>query len=287
MLVALRRVSFRVILHYGRIDEGQDFNGSIGRMTRVLRALTRSGLLVVATGAAVRAQAVTPRTSGPRPSGPAPAIAGAVVPLSPAATRKAEALLRDHLPCLGCHALGGTGGRVAPDLATVRTRRSSAYIAAMVDAPARVVPAAAMPRTPMPAATRELIIRYLQTRPGSAAGELPPPAAPAPPLRDGAALYAHWCAACHGATGKGDGPNAAALPVKPAAHADAAAMSRRPDDSLYDTIAGGGAIMNRSPRMPAFGESLSPAEIRALVAYIRTLCRCQGPAWSRDGGDTR
>jgi hypothetical protein len=39
--------------------------------------------------------------------------------------------------------------------------------------------------------------------------------------------------------------------------------------------------MNRSPRMPAFGATLSAAEIRALVRHIRTLCRCEGPAWSR------
>lgn len=233
--------------------------------------------VVVATAAAsaVRAQGAS---AGPAAAPPA---------ISVAAARKAEALLRDHLPCLGCHALGESGGRIAPDLATVRTRRSAAYIAAIVRDPAAVVPAAAMPRTPLPPATRALIIRYLQTRPGSAPEGAVPAAAPALPPRDGAALYAHWCAACHGATGKGDGPNASALPVKPSAHADAAAMSARPDDSLYDTIAAGGAIMNRSPRMPAFGESLTPAEIRALVAHIRTLCRCTGPAWSRDGSATR
>jgi mono/diheme cytochrome c family protein len=36
--------------------------------------------------------------------------------------------------------------------------------------------------------------------------------------------------------------------------------------------------------MPAFGGSLGTPDIRALVAYIRTLCKCQGPQWSRDGG---
>jgi mono/diheme cytochrome c family protein len=40
--------------------------------------------------------------------------------------------------------------------------------------------------------------------------------------------------------------------------------------------------MNRSPRMPAFGATLSSAEIRALVRHIRALCRCEGPAWSRN-----
>jgi hypothetical protein len=68
--------------------------------------------------------------------------------------------------------------------------------------------------------------------------------------------------------------------VKPAAHSDAGAMRQRPDDALFDTIAGGGAIMNRSPRMPAFGETLTGTQIRALVAHIRHLCRCAGPTWS-------
>jgi mono/diheme cytochrome c family protein len=57
-------------------------------------------------------------------------------------------------------------------------------------------------------------------------------------------------------------------------------MRARSDDALFDTIAGGGAIMNRSPRMPPFGETLSASEIRSLVAEIRRLCGCEGPSWS-------
>ncbi|AMW06530.1 hypothetical protein GEMMAAP_03745 [Gemmatimonas phototrophica] len=106
---------------------------------------------------------------------------------------------------------------------------------------------------------------------------------PAAGSTDGKTLYAQWCAGCHGATGKGDGPNAARLPVPPAKHGDGKAMSARSDDALFDTIEAGGAIMNKSHRMPAFGGSLTSLQIRALVQYIRTLCNCQPPAWSRDG----
>jgi mono/diheme cytochrome c family protein len=60
-------------------------------------------------------------------------------------------------------------------------------------------------------------------------------------------------------------------------------MSARSDDALFDTIHGGGAIMNRSPRMPGYGATLTRAEIRSLVAYIRTLCACRGPSWSTPG----
>lgn len=200
------------------------------------------------------------------------------------ARAKAESLLRDHLPCLGCHKLNGDGGTIGPDLTTVRERRSSAYIASIIADPQRVVPGLAMPRTAMPKSTRELITRYLASQPGSADGSAPV-SRPVPDVSgtpSGAALYAKWCAACHGETGRGDGPNAANLPVKPAVHSSRDAMTARPDDSLFDTIAAGGAVMNRSPRMPAFGATLSAAEIRALVRHIRTLCRCEGPAWSRD-----
>ncbi|HVE77718.1 MAG TPA: cytochrome c [Gemmatimonadaceae bacterium] len=148
-----------------------------------------------------------------------------------------------------------------------------------------------MPRTPMAPEVERLVVRYLVTRAGAGAPAAPPAAAaPAmgvgaatPAAPDAPALYARWCAACHGPAGRGDGPNARHLPVRPAAHADSAAMARRSDDALYDAVAAGGYVMNRSPRMPAFGATLSDAEIRALVRHIRALCRCEGPAWSRDG----
>lgn len=150
----------------------------------------------------------------------------------------------------------------------------------MIDDPQRLAPGSLMPRTAMLPATRDAIVRYLQSMPGE--GNAPPTSTTAADNQgaNGEALYASWCAPCHGLRGEGDGPNARYLPVTPAAHQSADAMTARSDDSLYDTIYGGGAIMNRSARMPAFGETLSDAQIRALVAYIRDLCACRGPSWS-------
>lgn len=205
-------------------------------------------------------------------------------PLTRFAAQKAEALLRDKLPCLGCHQLGGHGGRLAPDLATVRSRRSAEYIAAIVRDPQRVRPGTSMPRHPMPLSQEQLIIRYLGTRSGAAVGDSAVAlAGAAPEDRSAPALYTRFCSGCHGATGGGDGPNAKFLPVPPAAHRSSAAMAPRSDAALFDAIAGGGAIMNRSPRMPAFALVLQPAEIQSLVRHIRGLCRCEGPAWSTDG----
>jgi mono/diheme cytochrome c family protein len=210
-----------------------------------------------------------------------PLSAAPAQPLSAFATQKAERLLRDKHSCLGCHQLKGEGGVLGPKLDDVRTRRDAAYIAMMVSDPQHTKPGAIMPRIRMPAAERTLIVRYLggdSTKIVRSVANTPTVAAP-----DGKQLYAQWCAGCHGATGKGDGPNAKTLPVPPARHADAKAMSARSDDALFDTIEAGGAIMNKHHRMPAFGGALGTTEIRTLVGYIRTLCQCQGPAWSRDG----
>jgi len=229
------------------------------------------------------------------PSGRAQTAAGASS--SPELTAfdraKAETMLRDQLPCLGCHTLDGKGGKLAPELATVRSRRDAMYIARIVTDPQGTVQGTFMPHTPMPEAWRALIIRYLggdvrlppASDPAQSTGSVAlRPASNSPVDTSGAALYARFCTGCHGTRGKGDGPNAASLPVPPARHASRDAMSARPDDVLFDTIAGGGAIMNRSPRMPAYGTTLTSAQIRALVGHIRSLCQCAGPTWSSDGG---
>lgn len=96
-------------------------------------------------------------------------------------------------------------------------------------------------------------------------------------------MYGQYGAPCHGEGGRGDGPNASYLAVPPAAHADGVFMARRSDDMLFDAIAGGGVLAGRSNLMPAFGATLSQAEIRALIRYLRSLCTCQGPPWSTAG----
>ena len=137
----------------------------------------------------------------------------------------------------------------------------------------------------MPPATLDLMASYLSLREGSAGAADPAPRARTPPPEGGAeaaTAYGRYCGPCHGTEGQGDGPNAPFLPVRPSAHASAARMSARSDDALFDTIFSGGYVMNRSNLMPPFGATLTRDQIWGLVRYIRTLCRCQGPAWSRE-----
>jgi mono/diheme cytochrome c family protein len=179
--------------------------------------------------------------------------------------------------------LDGRGGAIGPDLSAVGARLDRNAIEAMITDPQRARPGSLMPRVLMPESTRRLLVSYFSERRAAGASAAPTPGrrpavgptAAAPPE------YARHCAACHGDNGGGDGWNATALPVRPAALADAQRMAALSDDRLFDTIFSGGYVMNRSHLMPPFGATLSRDEIHALVRHIRTLCRCQGPAWSR------
>jgi mono/diheme cytochrome c family protein len=86
---------------------------------------------------------------------------------------------------------------------------------------------------------------------------------------DGAALFATYCASCHGAKGAGDGAAAAALDPKPANFSDPKFWATRKDADLKKAIKEGGAAVGKSPLMVAWGGSLSDAQIDAVVTYIK------------------
>jgi len=89
--------------------------------------------------------------------------------------------------------------------------------------------------------------------------------------------YQFYCAQCHGASGRGDGPNAVeSQPVSPRDHTSAAAMNKLTDEEIINAIEGGGAATSKSVLMPPFGKTLTKAEIVELKDYLRKLCKCKG-----------
>jgi mono/diheme cytochrome c family protein len=96
-------------------------------------------------------------------------------------------------------------------------------------------------------------------------------AASAQDKAEGKKLYVTYCSSCHGDSGKGDGPAAASLPVKPANHTDGNVMNKMSDKTLVDIISKGGQAAGKSAFMPPWGGSLREKQIADIVAYLRSI----------------
>jgi mono/diheme cytochrome c family protein len=88
-------------------------------------------------------------------------------------------------------------------------------------------------------------------------------------IAKGKSLYQANCTACHGESGKGDGPGAGVLKPPPRDHTDYGYMSKLTDKEIADVIRMGGAMKGR-PLMPSH-PAITGAAMDSLVAYIRTL----------------
>ena len=79
-----------------------------------------------------------------------------------------------------------------------------------------------------------------------------------------AATFKQKCSSCHGPDGKAETPAAKALKVRSFASPETAKMT---DDQLA------GIIEKGQGKMPKYGASMKPEEIKGLVAYIRALAK--------------
>ena len=84
-------------------------------------------------------------------------------------------------------------------------------------------------------------------------------------------LYKANCVACHGETGKGDGPGAGVLKPPPRDHTNGEYMNTLSDKEIGDIIRMGGATKGM-PQMPSHPQ-INGADLDALVAYVRSLSR--------------
>lgn len=73
---------------------------------------------------------------------------------------------------------------------------------------------------------------------------------PADPAREAKKVFETRCAVCHGATGRGDGPGAAALTPRPQNFSDPAWQTSLDDAALERVIVEGGAAVGKSSAMP-------------------------------------
>ncbi len=96
-------------------------------------------------------------------------------------------------------------------------------------------------------------------------------------MQSGSGNFMQNCMPCHGMEGKGDGPLMDALggDVRPRDLTNAALISTRTDEFLFNIIKFGGKKSGFSEAMPDWGETFDDEAIRNLVQYIRSeLCKC-------------
>ncbi len=92
---------------------------------------------------------------------------------------------------------------------------------------------------------------------------------------EGHKLYARHCSACHGYEGKGDGPTAATLKkehnVTVRDLTDSTYMATRTDKELFAVVTLGGGHFKKAVFMPAWNVTMTPAQIKDLISYVREI----------------
>ncbi len=83
-------------------------------------------------------------------------------------------------------------------------------------------------------------------------------------IKAGAKVYKQFCVACHGSSGKGDGPGSKALNPKPADHTSERVQAQT-DGELFWKITNGKGMMT------AWGPMIKEDQRWDLVNYVRTL----------------
>ena len=87
-------------------------------------------------------------------------------------------------------------------------------------------------------------------------------------VEHGGKLFSRYCRGCHGVDGQGDGlvfmPHVNNLTRK-------GYIENLPDDYLVLAISKGGPGIGKSNYMPAWEGTLSPQDIRDVIAHIRQL----------------
>jgi len=89
----------------------------------------------------------------------------------------------------------------------------------------------------------------------------------------GKRIFYQYCVWCHAdATPAGPSNRSNLTPVPPLLN-DGDKLNAETDDFLQSIITLGGTGVKRSPMMPPYGKTLTPDQIRAVVAFIRTVAQ--------------
>jgi mono/diheme cytochrome c family protein len=95
---------------------------------------------------------------------------------------------------------------------------------------------------------------------------------PLPAQRTGRDVYQAACVTCHGADGTGSSKTILGFDAAPPDFTDCAFATAEPDPDWEAVVHEGGPVRGLDRHMPAFGDALSPEDIKLAVGHLRTFC---------------
>jgi cbb3-type cytochrome oxidase cytochrome c subunit len=179
--------------------------------------------------------------------------------------------------CIGCHSVGGQGGKVGPALDDVGLRRAPAWMMQHFRDPQTVSPGSVMPRFGFTEAeARGLTDFLLHLRDQKVALSIPSLMGPADRGRE--IFRKYGCAGCHGPEGKGGVPNPNAKTAQQVPGLTYVADGYTKVELKKLIFNGQREIVPLDPRrpapplyMPAWGSTIKDAEADDLVTYLFSL----------------
>ena len=181
--------------------------------------------------------------------------------------------------CIGCHSLGGQGGKVGPALEGIATRHNASWIAAHFRNPPALTPGTLMPNFDFSEVQIRALTEFLltKTEPG-VVGFLKLPALLTPIERGKAVFKKFGCIGCHGrdALGGVPNPNAKTKQQVPGLKFVSEGYNKA---ELRKRILGGQKEINKldlkGPQpplyMPGWAGKISDGELADLVEYLMSL----------------
>ena len=179
--------------------------------------------------------------------------------------------------CIGCHSLGGQGGKIGPSLDDVALRRKPEWIIQHFRDPQTVSPGTVMPRFGFTDAEARALTDFLLHQ-SDQKTPLSIPALMSPVDRGREVFRKYGCAGCHGPEGKGGVPNANAMTAQQVPALTYVADGYTKPEVKKLIVNGQHEIAALDPSrplpplyMPAWGSTIRDAEIDDLVAYLFSL----------------
>jgi cbb3-type cytochrome oxidase cytochrome c subunit len=179
--------------------------------------------------------------------------------------------------CLGCHSIGGKGGKIGPALDDVGMRRSPEWMMQHFRDPQAVSPGTVMPRFGFTESEARALTDFLtHLRDQKMALSIP---ALMNPVERGQAVYRKYgCAGCHGPDGQGGIPNPNAKTAQQVPGLKYVADSYTKDELKKRILNGQREITPLNPKlpppplyMPPWRGTINDAELDDLIAYLFSL----------------